>query len=121
MRLRNGIQFLLHRFFGLHAHDCLYRLAAFEEDERGDAHDAVLPGGFDIFINIQFDDFYFAFVFARQFFYDWEHGFAGSAPACPEVYEYGNIGLEDFLLEFCVGDCLRHGEWGKGCFMHSVR
>ena len=63
---------------------------SFEDDKCWDAHDIELPGGFGVLVDVELEDFHFAFVLRGQLIDDRAHHFAGAAPRCPEIDEHGD-------------------------------
>lgn len=79
--------------FGLVAGYAFDRLSVFEQDERWDAHDAILHEHVGVLICVAFDDFSFSFPFFMKLVNNGGNHFAWAAPYGGEVNQYGECRL----------------------------
>src|SRR5260370_2423383 len=69
------------------ANDLLGYLAAFEEQEGGDAANAVAHGGRGVRVDVHLHDLELALIVARDFIDNWRHRCTRTAPSCPKIYQ----------------------------------
>ena len=91
-------------FFGSGADHVVDDFAAFKDEKVGDAHDPILSGQLSVGVDVDFDDFGFAFHFGGDFLDVRADGDARSAPRGPEIDEDGDVRLKDFLFKVRSGD-----------------
>src|SRR5216683_768900 len=78
---------------GDEANDLLGYLAAFEEQEGGDAANAVAHGGRGVRVNVHLHNLELALIVARDFIDNGRKRSTRTAPGCPEIYQDGLIRL----------------------------
>src|SRR5690625_3257840 len=79
-------------------------LAALEQNQRGNAADAVLGRALAVGVDIHLADLDLACVVPGNFVEDGRNHLAGPAPLGPEVHQYGLVGLQYFGFKAGVGD-----------------
>src|SRR5262249_21783138 len=77
-------------------------LAAFEDDERGNAPNAVLARGLGRVVDVELRDLVFPGELFGDLVHDRRDHLAGAAPRGREVDEDGHVRLQDLLLEVRV-------------------
>jgi hypothetical protein len=77
---------------------------ALEQNQRGDAFDAVLLGGLAAVIHIQLNDLGLPIVFLGHRLDGWGQHAAGLAPLRPEVHQDRFIRFQNILLETLIGN-----------------
>src|SRR5258706_329256 len=83
-------------------------VAALENEQRGNAADAVASGRAGVLVDVHLGDFHFAGIALRNFVDDGRQGLAGATPNGPKINQNGLVGLENFLIEVRVShlqDC----------------
>src|SRR5690606_31837728 len=105
------LKHLLQVLLAAEAHVLLLGLAVAEDDQRGNAHDAVALGDVGALVDVELGELDLVAVLAGQFLEDRRHHAARAAPRGPEVDDHRLLRLQDFLLERGAGDFgdLRHG------------
>lgn len=82
-------------------------LAAFEQNQGWDAHNAQLTDDVLVGIGIEFADNHFARIFARQFIDDGGNHLTRSAPFCPKIDQNGLGGIDDSIIKVGFGHFYR--------------
>ena len=107
LRLADSLHELRERIaqhtFGQGADLTMDDLAICHEQHGGDALDAIFRHPFLIFIGVDLGDQQFALIFLGEFIQDRSDHFAGSAPGCPEIYDDGDVGLQNLLFILSIG------------------
>ena len=103
-----GIELTFHIALAPSANELVQDFAALEDDERGDAHDVVVPRDDRVFVDVHLHDFYFSLVLFLELLDDRQHRFARPAPRRPEIHKDWERGLEDIGIEGGVGDGITH-------------
>ena len=96
--LQVGVQRLGVDAGGLYAHLPPNLLAVLEEDDGGNAHNAVLAGQRLVLIHVHLTDKRLALVLLAQVLHNRSQHLAGTAPSGPEVH-HGDGGSGDFFVE----------------------
>lgn len=85
--------------FGSQPNVVLHHLAALEDVNRGNAHDAIVGGDIRIGVDIDLIDFGFAFVFGRKLLDRGADRLAGTAPLRPKIDKNGNLRFKNLRVE----------------------
>ena len=81
---------------------CSGDFAAFEDEQRRDAADAVAAGRHVVLVHVHLHDLELAVVLGGNGVHDRSERAAGAAPRCPEVHQHGRLRLQHVLLEVRV-------------------
>jgi hypothetical protein len=98
------IQHFLELTLGHGADALFHHLPAFEDEQRGNAHDAVAHRGAAVGIDVQLADLDLANVIVGDGIDRRRHLPARTAPFGPEVHQDGDIAAEHILIEIRVGE-----------------
>jgi len=88
--------------FRLSTYELVYYLTVLDEEDSGDAGDAIVDGKLGIVVHVDFTYIDLICIFFGQFLDDGSDCATGSTPFSPKVYYGQFIGRDDFLLEVGV-------------------
>jgi hypothetical protein len=102
VRFQSGQETILGHKIG----ETLRDLLALEEDQGGNAHDAIVHGPLLVGIHVQLENDQVVGTFLRDFLQHRGDHFAGTAPFGPKVHEDRLVELEHLGFKSVVGNCL---------------
>ena len=98
----DALEGLVDGVLGDEADDLLGDLAALEDEQRGDAADAVAAGRHVVLVDVHLHDLELAAVLLGDSVHDRRERTTRATPCGPEIDQNGGVRLQDLLLELCV-------------------
>src|SRR5882724_5437939 len=86
------------------AHNLLLHLAAFKDQQGGNAAHAITLRSSGAAVHVHLADFYLALICRCHFVYHGRQHLAGTTPGCPKIDHDGLIALQYFLVKIAISD-----------------